>query len=281
MGAGIHQFLRELEENLGYSEHTIAAYRRDLYQFEEVTGWSGSVLDLATLEPGQVQGYVRWLGRQGYRATTRNRKVAAVRSFAQYAAHEAGFAADAILERLVSAPLKAEPPDILSEEEVRILLKPSGAEPRDVRNHAILSVLLETGIKPAEVSALDVDDMDWERAILWTSQGGLELGNAFAPLQAYMQHSRPHLAKNPAAAALFLNQRGTRMTRQGIWRIVGGSARRAGVKRHVTPTLLRHTYARRLLRRGLSYREVKERMSLSSSHGLRIYHQQVDQGKAG
>lgn len=277
MGAGVRQFLVELEENLSYSEHTIAAYRTDLFQFEQVTQWKSETDSLVDLTQAAVSRYVQWLHRQGYRDSTIGRKVAAVRSFLQYACKDEGMSPATFLDVLTKPDAATKNPVVLSRQDVEKLLEPGGAEPREIRNHALLHVLLETGMRPSALAELDVSDVDWQQALLRWNDVEVELHQSFAPLQAYVLHGRPHFARNPFETALFLNQRGTAMTRQGVWRIVRQRAEQAGLDHRISPKNLRHTFARRLLEQGATYRDVQERMDLSSSHGLRMYHRDLDQ----
>jgi len=277
MGAGVRQFLMELEENLNYSEHTITAYQTDLFQFEQVTQWGSETDSLVDLTRPTVSRYVQWLHRQGYRDSTIGRKIAAVRSFLQYACKEEGMSPEAFLDVLAKPDPVTRSPVVLSRRDVERLLEPGGAEPREIRNHALLHVLLETGMRPSTLADLVMSDVDWQNARLQWNGVETELHRSFAPLQAYVLHGRPHFARHPTESALFLNQRGTAMTRQGIWRIVRQRAEQAGLGRRVSPKSLRHTFARRLLEQGATYRDVQERMDLSSSHSLRMYHRDLDQ----
>ncbi|MBN2555435.1 MAG: tyrosine-type recombinase/integrase [Anaerolineales bacterium] len=275
MGAGVRQFLRYLEEERACSENTLAAYQADLVQFEGVVGWAGP-LDTATrFEPSKLRLYVQWLHQQGYRETTVGRKIAAVRSFIKYACRQSDIAFSLFLEVLDIPRTELSAPETLSPSALNRLLHPMGADPRALRDYAILYLMAETGLRPSQIADLEVDDVDWQNARLNLPPTSVDLHNSFAAIQAYVREGRPHLARKDGVGPLFMNRRGSAISRQGLWMIVKRRAIEAGLEGNITPQLLRHTFARHLLERGNSFRDVQERMRLSSAHILRIYHKDV------
>jgi len=277
MGAGVRQFLHYLEEERGCSEHTVAAYQADLGQFEGVVGWVGPLDAVADFAPSKLTLYVQWLHQQGYRQTTVGRKIAAVRSFIKYACCQSNIPCSPFLEVLEIPRTELAAPETLSPSALNRLLHPMGANPRALRDYAILYLIAETGLRPSRIADLEVDDVDWHNARLNLPSTSVELHNSFAAIQAYVREGRPHLARKEGVGPLFLNRRGSAISRQRLWMIVKQRAKEAGLEGNITPQVLRHTFARHLLERGSSYRDVQERMRLSSAHILRIYHKDVVQ----
>ena len=277
MGAGVLQFLRYLEEERGCSEHTLAAYQADLVQFEGVVGWAGPLDSVARLAPSKLTQYVQWLHQQGYRQTTVGRKIAAVRSFIKYACSQSDIPFSPFLEVLEIPRTELAAPETLSISALKRLLHPMGADPRALRDYAILYLIAETGLRPSRIADLEVDDIDWHNARLNLPSASVDLQNSFAAIQAYVCEGRPHLARKDGVGPLFLNRRGSAISRQGLWMIVKQRAKEAGLEGNITPQVLRHTFARHLLERGSSYRDVQQRMRLSSAHILRIYHKDAVQ----
>lgn len=276
MGAGVRQFLQHLEQERDCSRHTIAAYKTDLAQFEKVTGHSGHLESVSALEPAVLHTFVTWLQQQRYRQATMGRKIAAVRSYLRFACNQVGVSPLPLLAVLDMPRAELSQPETLSPSTLTRLLNPAGADPRALRDHAILNLLVETGLRPSRVIELTLEDMDWEHARIRLREGVLSLHQSFAPLQAYVLEGRPHLSRIQGERALFLNRRGTALSRQALWMMVKQRAKQAGLSDRITPQLLRHTFARNLLQDGLSYRDVQKRMRLSSSHILRLYHRDLD-----
>lgn len=276
MGVGVCQFLNYLELERDCSRHTITAYRTDLTQFENVTGCAESLAGVSLLEPDLLDSFADWLQKQRYQEATVGRKIAAVRSYLRFACEQTGVSPAPLLASLDMPRTELSPPETLSSAALTRLLNPFGADPRALRDHAILNLIVETGLRPSNVIELVLDDVDWEHARVRMPDGTVVLHRAFAPLQAYVLQGRPHLVRHPGERALFLNRRGTALSRQALWMMVKQRAQQVGLSDRITPQLLRHTFARNLLQEGLSYRDVQKRMHLSSSHILRLYHKDIE-----
>jgi integrase/recombinase XerD len=138
-------------------------------------------------------------------------------------------------------------------------------------------VLYGAGLRISELVALDVDDVDLEEGSVQAMGKGqrervVPLGRyAVRALQAYLTRGRPALARGRSRGALFLNQRGGRLTRQGATNLVGAAARRAGIARKVTPHMLRHSFATHLLEGGADVRVVQELLGHASLATTQIY----------
>jgi integrase/recombinase XerD len=266
------RFIQYLAVEKASSPNTINAYRTDLEQFRRVLQTVGAP------GPGELtklamQHYVDWLHTQGYRAATIARKMAAVRSLLAYLSTQEGWDLLALAKVLDSPPAPPRAPFVLSVDELdRLLAAPRGVgNPRARRDAAILSTLYAAGLRVADAVNLDVRHVDLEQRVLHTADEPprrIPLGRAFEPLQDYLRAGRPHLNRQPREAALFLNQSGQRLTRQGIWLAVKRWAGPLGLEAEISPQTLRHTLARDLLRRGKSRKEVQKALGLVTAHAL-------------
>jgi integrase/recombinase XerD len=171
------------------------------------------------------------------------------------------------------------PRTVLSEKETERLLEIlEGREPIDIRNRAMLEVFYCTGIRNSELSALVLDDVDLRTAELFVRSGKgrkarkLPLGEeAVAWLREYVDHARPHFVQAPNETVLFLSLRGGTLRRNTLAMIVRAAARKAGLKKRVTPHVLRHSCATHMLRNGAGLRQLQELLGHDSPQTTQRY----------
>lgn len=286
-------FLSHLQKEYRYSENTIAAYRNDLSQFlEYVESHSGSKLsDWSTVAEVDIEAYLTYMKHkdQPYASSTIARKVAAIKSFYNYLAAE-GVVSDNPTIDIDSPKVKKRLPQTLSPTEVeRLLESPSSINtPKNLRDVTLLNILYETGMRVTEVVSIQLEDVDLKHAILSspTRQGEareipLE-DSTQALLVEYMAEGRPQLAKSKAERALFLNHRGEKLTRQGLWLIIKGYARQAGLNAEVTPHTLRHSFAVHRLNKGSKLEDIQHLLGHANISTTQIYTQmeQVEEEEA-
>ena len=277
-------FLSYLEQEYQYSENTVAAYRNDLHQFleylERPTGASLSTWSDVTV--ADIQAYLAHMKHkdQPYASSTIARKVAAIKSFFNYLAAQAVISDNPTVE-IESPKVKKRLPQTLTPSEVeRLLEAPAGGETaKNLRDLSLLNVLYETGMRVTEVVSLQLEDVDVEHATLSspTRQGearAIPIAETTLTLLAhYLAHGRPQLAGDPTERALFLNHRGEKLTRQGLWLIIKGYARQAGLNTDVTPHTLRHSFAVHRLSRGLKLEEIQHLLGHANISTTQIYAQ--------
>jgi tyrosine recombinase XerC len=258
----LNRFLQLLEVNRGYSPHTIVAYRRDLEQFaaflrEQDHAW----LDI---DRRVARSYLAHLQRRQLAPATIARQLASLRTFYAYLVRE-GILSTHPLRGLGTPKQPYRLPRFLSvEETVSLLAAPDGGTPQGLRDRAILELLYASGLRVSELVGLDAGDVDWGRRELRVhGKGGhmrlaLVGRPALRALRTYLQQGRPQLAKDRPTAALFLNQRGGRLSDRSVRAMVSHYARAAGLQGQVTPHTLRHTFATHLLEGGADLRIVQE-----------------------
>lgn len=273
----IEAFLHFEAAGHGYSQHTIAAYRNDLTQLleylskEGITSWQG-------VDRSCIQQYVRYLKKREYAPSTLARKIAALRSFFQFLVIERVLEDDptsAVETPPVTKPL----PRSLSREEVaRLLAEPAKSDtPIALRDTAILELMYATGMRVAEIIGLTVDAVDLKAGtVRCIGKGNKErilplYKRACEALSNYLEQGRPYLISDRNEKALFVTRRRRPFTRQGLWALVKGYARAAGIEREVTPHMLRHSFATHLLDGGAGLREVQELLGHASIATTQVY----------
>ena len=273
-------FLAYLELERGLSRNTLSAYRGDLRQFADFL--ERHDLDLLSIGHGELASFLAELAagdaeHAPVAPTTLGRKVACLRSFYRHLRREAIIEHDPTAE--LRGPRKPQRlPRVLSREEVaRLLSRPTGAAPLALRDRALLEVMYACGLRSSEAVALELADVDLEEGLLRTRGKGskeriVPIGRqAVAALSAYLRGGRGLLLGDGASPRLFLNRRGGGLTRQGLYKIVQGHARRAGLEEKMSPHTLRHSFATHLLAGGCDLRSLQEMLGHADLATTQVY----------
>jgi integrase/recombinase XerD len=267
----IDAYLVELRVERGFSPHTIAAYRRDLAQFAEMAG------DAWTHDPQPLLDFVRGLQRNGAKGSTQARKSAAVRSFYAFALREGVATRD--VPALVDAPKPGSYlPDVLAADDVeRILEAPPGDDPVGIRDRAILELLYACGLRVSELVGLDTDRVDLpNQQVRVIGKGNKErrvpMGDeARERLHRYRIGPRETWTAGKPTPAVFVGQRGRRLSRVAVWHLVKRWSEAAGVRERVTPHTFRHSFATHLLEGGADLRVVQALLGHASISTTQLY----------
>jgi len=272
-------YLLFLRVERGLSPRSIEAYRADLRDFAaaapRIAAWART--------PEPAQRYLQTLRVERHRAPgTIRRRAAAIRAFYRFSFGEEVIGVD--VGGLLDLPRQARRlPDVLEVADVeRLLEAPDPADPRGLRDRALLELLYASGLRVGEAVGLDAEDLSLEGAFVRVlGKGGRErlvpVGEpAMAALGRYSDTVRPAwLARGHVAPVhggpLFLSARGRRLTRQAAWMIVRAAATRAGTRGHVSPHTLRHSFATHLLEGGADLRVVQELLGHASISTTQLY----------
>ncbi|MHB1294987.1 MAG: site-specific tyrosine recombinase XerD [Anaerolineae bacterium] len=279
----IDSFLNSLRVEKGYSNNTIVAYRNDLTQFAQYLGDNASISSWSRVTKQDLVTYVNGLkGDREYASATVARKVAATKSFFHHLVN-LGILGDDPTATLDSPKVRKYLPTSISEHDViRLLKAPSQCDSvRGLRDCALLELLYATGMRVSEVVDLDMTDVD---LVSFCVRCGTHTGRnkqrvipfhhrAVEALVRYLEQSRPRLARSDEEPALFLNHRGHRLTRQGLWLIIKKYVEEVGIDAPVTPHTLRHSFATHLLNGGADVREVQGLLGHANISTTQVYTQ--------
>lgn len=274
MQEAIQQFLDHLEQEQGCSRNTILAYKNDLAQFQQyIHEASGYTLRPENFSEDHVGIYVTRVSEEGYRSSTIYRKLAAVRSFLDFLREQGLLVMTSMSEQLRPSPTQRKIPHVLSKAEITKLLQgPAKLDsPLDLRDRAILELIYGTGYRVGDIIILKLEDINFDQILIQSAARITPLGEAIDAIKEYVNNGRPHLARGHEERALFLNQRGKGLTRQGLWLIVKRWAQEAELGKDVSPHTLRHSLVAHLLEEGRTVKEVQMKLGLKSPNSIRIF----------
>jgi integrase/recombinase XerD len=274
----VEDFLNFITVEKKYSDNTIAAYQNDLSQFAAFAQERGD--DWLTTDRDFIADYLSYLKGREYASSTVARKIAAIKSFFHFLVSR-GDLKDDPTATLDAPQVRKRLPKTISREEVERLLawpaKSTTAKAR--RDKAFLELLYATGMRVTELVSLNLDDMNLASGtVRCESKGHKERiipirSRAVQALEEYLQQGRSQLLKNIDEKALFLNHRGQRLTRQGLWLIIKGYVRAVGLDQDITPHTLRHSFATHLLDEGADLSHVQVLLGHANISTTQVYTQ--------
>ena len=276
MDEAVQAFLDHLSVERGLSSNTIAAYGRDLSQFIEYARKTGaSALD--DLTETILIGFLEALRQAGMSPGSISRKLSAIKTFTKYSYREGSIRKD-FTANAVGMRGGRKLPSVLSIEEVSNLLsQPSGGEPGDIRDKAMLETLYATGLRVSELINLRLIDLNLDVGFLRCFGKGskeriVPIGQvAIACINRYLADARPAFARSGSSEYLFLNSRGRNMSRVGFWKIIKKYTAKAGILKNISPHTLRHSFATHLLQGGADLRSVQEMLGHADIATTQVY----------
>jgi integrase/recombinase XerD len=286
MKDNIQNFLKFLEVEKKYAENTIAAYQNDMNQFfqylqdDNPEDKPESWLDV---KKSTISGYVEYLKTSGYTSSTVARKVAALKSFFHFLLAEK-YLKDDPTTSLDPPKVKKRLPKAISPGEIdRLLRAPAeGSGPKSQRDMALLEMLYASGMRVTELVSLDVADIEFSdtdgnvrvRGKRASKERQIPLnGSVLETLRIYIKRGREQLIQDPNVLALFLNNRGQRLTRQGLWLIIKRYVEAVGISSEVTPHTLRHSFAAHKLSQGRSLQDIQKLLGHANISTTQVYAQ--------
>ena len=277
-------FFNYLSIEKGLASNTISAYKLDIEKFFHYLSTNQLLVEQVTSE--HLTSYVAWLRglentefKIGESSIARN--VISIRSYFAYLAKEHKFDNPSI--NFKPPKIGKRLPKALTIDQVMSMLNIVGSDLISSRDKALVELLYATGARVSELinlNTLDISTVETEAGVTTTvklkGKGGKErvvpIGSfAVAAVNDYLVRSRPTLLKVSTQKALFLNQRGGRLSRQSAWNLVAKAASRAGLLNQVTPHSMRHSFATHLLDGGADIRVVQELLGHSSVTTTQIY----------
>ena len=271
----IDAYLDALWLEQGASDHTLAAYRRDLAAWQQQLERDDETL--LTASPARFGAWMEQRREQGYQLRSNARMLSSLRSFYRWARLYGHIDSDPLTN--VSLP-KVRPslPNTLEEDEVeRLLLAPDVGTPLGVRDRTLLELLYACGLRGSELVGLTGDAVNLRQGVVRVRGKGdkdrlVPMGESAAEwLAQYLKTARPALMQDPTRPALFTGRGDNSMTRQTFWHRIKAHAITAGISRPLSPHTLRHAFATHLLNHGANLRVVQLLLGHSDLSTTQIY----------
>jgi integrase/recombinase XerD len=272
----LERFRDYLTLEAGTSVHTVDNYLRDITRLAGYAAGKG-VTKPQQLSAAQLREFIYFLKDLGLAPATIRRQISAIRTYFKFLVGE-GIAARDPSERVESPKKWRTLPAVLTVEEIsRLLAAPNTDAPLAVRDRALLEFAYATGVRVSELVGIKLQDVSFEdRVVRVFGKGAKERlvpfgKTALGVVALYAREIRPTVDRGKGRGVLFLNARGTPLSRVGAWGIIKAAARRAGLTKRVTPHTLRHTFATHLLEGGADLRAVQEMLGHADLATTQIY----------
>lgn len=263
------------------SGNTVSSYMRDIRQFSD---WlmqnEGS--DLSEASQLNINDYLGYLSRDGRSAATVSRSLASLKNFYAYLVSSGFCEKTPVIDIHINRGEK-KLPQILSGREIELLLaQPICVDAKGYRDKAMLEVLYATGIRVSELIELDLDDVNLDMGIIKCNTSKKTRAIPLYPaairaLSVYINEIRPGMIESADEIALFVNVNGSRMSRQGFWKILKHYQNTAHIDKEITPHTLRHSFAVHLLENGADIGSLQELMGHCDISSTQMYTQLINQ----
>ncbi|SHH08439.1 tyrosine-type recombinase/integrase [Tepidibacter thalassicus] len=270
----INKYLNYIKTNRNLSRNTIEAYKLDLKKYMKYL--NDKNIDFLHVNENDIFSFLIYLEKNNTSVSSISRIISSIKSF-----HEFLFL-NKLCEsnparKLKKPKIQRSKIDILTEQEVDLLLNsPDTNTIKGIRDKAILEMFYGTGMKVSELVELNLDDLnlDMEYIICKSNKG-----NRVIPLSSiakkyiikYLYESRLKIVKNENQKSLFLNSKGEKFTRQGLWKIIKRYTEKLNLNKNVTPTILRHSFAIHLLNKGANISVVGKILGNTNLNTLQGY----------
>ena len=274
-------FLSFLKDDKKLSENTLQSYRRDIEQYEKYV--SENKINYLKVTEETITDYMEYLREENKKESTISRSLASIRSFYQYLIRTKKIKKDPT-SKIESPKINKRVPNILTSKEVELLLdQPKDVDLKGTRDKAMLEFAYATGMRVTEMISLNIDDVKLDEGYVVckgrNKSRNIPLGSmSLKALKEYMEDSRPYLIRDEEEPALFVNISGTRLTRQGFWKIVKYYKEQAHIEKDITPHVLRHSFATHLLQNGADLKAIQTMLGHSDISSTQVYRQFQDVG---
>ncbi|MBR3325128.1 MAG: site-specific tyrosine recombinase XerD [Clostridia bacterium] len=270
----IKLFLDFLQNDKKLSNNTVQSYKRDITQYKEYL--KEKDINYLKVTNEDIKKYLKELKKKGKKTSTISRSLASIRSFYQFLVKTKKVKVNPT-SGLQSPKIEKKVPAVLTSDEVELLLEqPKDVDLKGIRDKAMLEFAYATGMKVTEIIDLNIDDINFKEGTVTCSSGRKERtvplgGLAEKALKEYIEQARPILLKDDSNKALFVNMNGTRLTRQGFWKIVKYYKEKAHIDKEITPHILRHSFATHLLQNGADLKSIQVMLGHTDISSTQIY----------
>jgi integrase/recombinase XerD len=274
----LDDYLHFLRVERQLAANTLVSYERDLKSYIQYLKEVEQLDSLRKVERIHILNHLRHLKETTKTSRTVARHISSIRSFHQFLVRERVVDNDPTVH-LEMPQMDKKLPNVLSIEEVDALMQaPALDKANGMRDQAMLELLYASGMRVSECINLDVEDVNLTMGFVRCyGKGGKEriipLGkSALNACKTYLENARSNLMKNGEKTdAMFINQRGKRLTRQGFWKLLKQHAQKAGIQKELTPHTLRHSFATHLIENGADLRAVQEMLGHADISTTQIY----------
>ncbi len=274
-------FLDFLKDDKKVSDNTLQSYRRDIEQYERYI--AENRINYLKVTEETILEYMEYLREENKKESTISRSLASIRSFYQYLIRIKKVKKDPTMT-IESPKINKKAPSILTSKEVELLLEqPKDVDLKGTRDKAMLEFAYATGMRVTEMISLDIEDVKIEEGYVVcrgrNKSRNIPLGSmSLKALKEYIDEARPYLIRDENEEALFVNVNGTRLTRQGFWKIVKYYKEQAHIEKEITPHVLRHSFATHLLQNGAELKAIQTMLGHSDISSTQVYMQFQDSG---
>ena len=272
----LDEFINYLSVERGLSKNTISSYRTDLISFLNYLDSNG-LGDIGKVKRDNITNYLLHLKDKGLSGNSASRALVSIKMFYKFLAQER-FIKDNIAGILESPKLIRPLPNVLNLAEVEKLLEaPDIRDWQGIRDKAALELMYATGMRVSEIADLPTGTVNLDVGFIKCRGKGdkervVPIGSkARDSITRYIEKVRPRLLKGGSDKHLFLTRLGKRVSRQSFWKMMKKYAKKARIKKEITPHTLRHSFATHLLERGADLRVVQEMLGHSDIATTQIY----------
>ena len=276
----LNEFINDLSVIKNYSSNTILAYKNDILEFQAFLKTEKMARGLLFIRNKIPQNYVSYLTSQGLASTSIHRKISSLSSFYDFLVREELFH-DNFFKDLEEPKIPKRLPKVISTNEIEMLMESCDKENRlGYRNYCILGCLFGCGLRVSELCNMEIKDIDFvERTIQIHGKGSKDrivimYDELASSLKHYISTFRVELLYNSGSTEnrhVFLNKNGTTLTRVGVRKILEKMVNDCGETFHISPHMLRHSFATALLNKGMDLRYVQELLGHESLSTTQIY----------
>ncbi len=261
----------------GMSDNTVQSYMNDLHRFAEFVS-SRQIEKFINVDENDISEFLIYLAEElNISQNSRARYLSSIRSFYNYLI-ESDKAEENPALNVDMPKIERKLPEVLSFEEVSALIsQPNTEKPAGIRDRAMLELFYATGMRCSELIDLQTKNLNFENEIVRVFGKGnkeriVPIGRpALKWVQQYLEEIRPRYAHEGSNDILFLNPRGNKFSRMGIWKIIRKYSEAAGIEKHVHPHTFRHCFATHLLEGGADLRALQEMLGHSDIGTTQVY----------
>lgn len=270
----LNDFTDYLISDKKVSSNTLQSYIRDVRQYMEYLETVG-ISNCTEVTPTAYLNYMTYLQKLGKAPTSVSRAIASTRSFYRYLCNKKMCDINPV-EKVHALKTEKKLPHILTGDEIQLLLsQPSGVDFKGKRDKAMLELLYATGIRVTELVSLNIPDVNLDIGYIICRRQTKEriipiYPRAVIALKEYINDERSSMI-NDEPDTLFVNTNGTRLTRQGFWKIIKSYKEKAGINKDITPHTLRHSFAAHLLENGADIKSLQEMLGHADVSSTQIY----------